>query len=48
VNAAEAFEPDVVLVLDHERLYNELQQDLPSFVKVGHNIRQQQSFIGNL
>ncbi|KAL3098008.1 hypothetical protein niasHT_027553 [Heterodera trifolii] len=36
VNAAEAFEPDVVIVLDHERLYNELQQDLPSFVKILH------------
>jgi polyribonucleotide 5'-hydroxyl-kinase len=34
VNAAEQFEPDVVIVLDHERLYNELQQDLPNFVKV--------------
>jgi polyribonucleotide 5'-hydroxyl-kinase len=34
VNAAEAFEVDVVVVIDHERLYNELQGDLPNFVKV--------------
>jgi polyribonucleotide 5'-hydroxyl-kinase len=34
VNAAEKFEPDVVIVLDHERLYSSLQQDLPTFVKV--------------
>jgi len=38
VNAAEAFEPDVVIVLDHERLYIELQQDLPSYLKVFFNI----------
>ncbi|VDK17876.1 unnamed protein product [Anisakis simplex] len=36
VNAAEQFEVDVVIVLDHERLYNELQRDLPSFVKILH------------
>ncbi|EJW80473.1 hypothetical protein WUBG_08617 [Wuchereria bancrofti] len=36
VNAAEEFEVDVVIVLDHERLYNELQRDLPSFVKILH------------
>lgn len=36
VNAAEKFEVDVVVVLDHERLYNELQRDLPSFVKILH------------
>ena len=36
MNAAEVFEPDVVIVLDHERLYNELRHDLPSFVKVLH------------
>ena len=36
VTAAEAFQPDVVIVLDHERLFNELQHDLPSFVKVLH------------
>ena len=35
VNAAEAFEPDVIIVLDHERLFNQLVQELPSFVKVG-------------
>lgn len=34
MEAAEAFEVDVVIVLDHERLYNELQRDLPTFVKV--------------
>lgn len=34
VKAAEAFKVDVVIVLDHERLYNELQRDLPSFIKV--------------
>jgi polyribonucleotide 5'-hydroxyl-kinase len=34
VKAAEAFEPDVVVVLDHERLFNELQKDLPNFVRV--------------
>jgi polyribonucleotide 5'-hydroxyl-kinase len=36
VAAAEAFEVDVVVVLDHERLYNELQRDLPSFVRIVH------------
>ncbi|KHJ78457.1 Pre-mRNA cleavage complex II protein Clp1, partial [Oesophagostomum dentatum] len=36
VAAAEAFEVDVVVVLDHERLYNELQRDLPTFVKILH------------
>lgn len=34
MHAAEQFEVDVVIVIDHERLYNELQRDLPSFVKV--------------
>ena len=34
VKAAEAFEPDVVIVIDHERLYNEFRKDMPSFVKV--------------
>lgn len=34
VHCASAFEVDVVLVLDHERLYNELKRDLPHFVKV--------------
>ncbi|EEC10333.1 cleavage/polyadenylation factor Ia subunit Clp1p, putative, partial [Ixodes scapularis] len=33
-HAALAFEVDVVLVLDQERLYNELARDMPSFVKV--------------
>uniref|UniRef100_A0A915EJM0 Protein CLP1 homolog n=1 Tax=Ditylenchus dipsaci TaxID=166011 RepID=A0A915EJM0_9BILA len=36
VRAADAFGADVVIVLDHERLYNELQQDLPNFVKILH------------
>jgi len=29
-----AFEVDVILVLDQERLYNELVRDMPVFVKV--------------
>jgi len=33
-NAAVAFEVDVVIVLDHERLYNELVRDMPNFVEV--------------
>ncbi|XP_059541975.1 polyribonucleotide 5'-hydroxyl-kinase Clp1-like isoform X2 [Myotis daubentonii] len=32
VHAASAFEVDVVVVLDQERLYNELKRDLPHFV----------------
>lgn len=35
-HAATSFEVSVVVVLDHERLFNELQRDLPSFVKVLH------------
>ncbi|CAH0389272.1 unnamed protein product [Bemisia tabaci] len=31
---AQAFEVDVILVLDQERLFNELVRDMPSFVKV--------------
>lgn len=31
---ATAFEVDVILVLDQERLYNELVRDIPNFVKV--------------
>jgi len=31
---AMAFEADVILVLDQERVYNELVRDMPSFVKV--------------
>ncbi|VDP34820.1 unnamed protein product [Soboliphyme baturini] len=27
---------DVVVVIDHERLYNELKRDLPEFVKIAH------------
>lgn len=34
LHTAQAFEVDVILVLDQERLYNELQRDLPNFVKV--------------
>jgi len=37
VNVAESFEVDVVVVLDHERLYTELKRDLPSFVKIVHH-----------
>uniref|UniRef100_A0A5F8H9W0 Uncharacterized protein n=1 Tax=Monodelphis domestica TaxID=13616 RepID=A0A5F8H9W0_MONDO len=33
VHAASAFEVDVVVVLDQERLYNELKRDLPHFVR---------------
>ncbi|XP_072038942.1 polyribonucleotide 5'-hydroxyl-kinase Clp1-like [Amphiura filiformis] len=33
-HAAKAFEVDVIIVLDQERLYNELVRDMPSFVKV--------------
>ncbi|XP_071966169.1 polyribonucleotide 5'-hydroxyl-kinase Clp1-like [Antedon mediterranea] len=33
-HAAQAFEVDVIVVLDQERLYNELVRDMPSFVKV--------------
>ncbi|CAM4616192.1 hypothetical protein PO909_007115 [Leuciscus waleckii] len=34
VHCASAFQVDVVLVLDQERLYNELKRDLPHFVRV--------------
>ncbi|KAG2464268.1 CLP1 kinase, partial [Polypterus senegalus] len=33
VHTASAFEVDVVIVLDQERLYNELKRDLPFFVR---------------
>lgn len=33
-HVAVAFEVDVVIVLDHERLYNELVRDMPNFVEV--------------
>lgn len=33
-HAAQAFEVDVILVLDNERLYNELKRDMPKFVKI--------------
>jgi len=36
VTAAEAFEPDVIIVLDHERLFNQLVQDMPNYVKILH------------
>ncbi|KAG8546654.1 hypothetical protein GDO81_030109 [Engystomops pustulosus] len=32
IHAASAFEVDVVIVLDQERLYNDLRRDLPHFV----------------
>nr|XP_033777017.1 polyribonucleotide 5'-hydroxyl-kinase Clp1 [Geotrypetes seraphini]XP_033777018.1 polyribonucleotide 5'-hydroxyl-kinase Clp1 [Geotrypetes seraphini] len=34
VHAASAFEVDVVVVLDQERLYNEMKRDLPHFVRI--------------
>lgn len=34
IQAAKAFEVDVILVLDQERLYNELVRDMPNFIKV--------------
>ena len=34
IHAAKAFEVDVIIVLDQERLYNELVRDLPDFVKI--------------
>lgn len=34
VHAAGAFEVDVIVVLDQERLHNELTRDMPDFVKV--------------
>ena len=30
----QAFEVDVILVLDQERVYNDLVRDMPEFVKV--------------
>ncbi|KOC64300.1 Protein CLP1 like protein [Habropoda laboriosa] len=33
-HAAQAFEVDAILILDQERLYNELVRDMPDFVKV--------------
>lgn len=33
-HAAQAFEVDCILVLDQERLYNELARDMPEFIKV--------------
>ncbi|CAB3403119.1 unnamed protein product [Caenorhabditis bovis] len=36
ITAASAFEVDVVVVLDHERLYSDLSKDLPEFVKLLH------------
>lgn len=33
-HAAQAFEVDAILVMDQERLYNELVRDMPDFVKV--------------
>ena len=34
VHAAKAFEVDVVIVLDQERLFNELVRDLPDSVRI--------------
>lgn len=34
LHAATVFEVDVILVLDQERLYNELVRDMPTFVKI--------------
>lgn len=34
LNTGKAFEVDVILVLDQERLYNELVRDMPSYVKI--------------
>ncbi len=34
IHAAKAFEVDLIIVLDQERLYNELTRDLPGFVRV--------------
>ncbi|XP_067010563.1 protein CLP1 homolog [Anabrus simplex] len=33
-HVAQAFEVDIIIVLDQERLYNELVRDMPTFVKV--------------
>ena len=42
-NAAKAFEVDVILVLDQERLYYELKNDMPNFVKVRRRRRRRRS-----
>jgi polyribonucleotide 5'-hydroxyl-kinase len=34
IHAAGAFEVDVIIVLDQERLHSELVRDMPEFVKV--------------
>ena len=34
LHTAQSFEADVVLVLDNERLYNDLKRDLPDFVNI--------------
>ncbi|XP_014676497.1 PREDICTED: polyribonucleotide 5'-hydroxyl-kinase Clp1-like isoform X2 [Priapulus caudatus] len=34
IHAAQAFEVDVIIVLDQERLHNDLKRDLPKFVKI--------------
>ena len=34
LHIAQSFEADVVLVLDSERLYNDLKRDLPDFVNI--------------
>ena len=34
IHAAKTFKVDFIIVLDQERLYNELVRDMPDFVKV--------------
>lgn len=34
LHAAQAFEVDVIIALDQDRLYNELKRDMPDFVKI--------------
>jgi polyribonucleotide 5'-hydroxyl-kinase len=36
IKAAENFEVDVIVVIDNERLFVDLQRDLPAFVKITH------------
>ena len=34
MHIAGAFEVDIIIVLDQERLYTELKRDMPDFVKI--------------
>lgn len=34
VHAAGAFEVDIIIVLDQERLHSEMSRDMPEFVKI--------------